>query len=77
MISYPDGTEIRPGHFVLLHHRTYTGVVHQVIETPEEIASWELEEAGLIIDTSYGGFVFYPARSLTDGEVVAVQTVSP
>ncbi|MHA3774516.1 hypothetical protein ACXR0O_23575 [Verrucomicrobiota bacterium sgz303538] len=70
MINYPDGKEIQIGDAVLLHHRTYTGVIRHIIESPAEMEAWGLDEPGLMIDTSYGGFVFYPKWSLTDQEVV-------
>lgn len=69
-MHYPDGSEIRVGDAVLLHHRTYTGVVQHIIMTPDEIASWDLKEPGLMIDTSYGGLVFQPLSSLNDEEVL-------
>lgn len=35
-----------------------------------DIDAWNLEEAGLMIHTSYGGLVFHPKHSLTDDEIV-------
>lgn len=72
MIVYPDGVEVRVGDSVLLHHRAYTGVVQHVIDLPEEIERWNLEEPGLMIDTSYGGLVFHPKDSLDQDEIVFV-----
>ena len=70
MILYPDGSEVRVGDAVSLHHRTYTGIVRHIIDSPAVIDAWNLEEAGLMIDTSYGGLVFHPKHSLTDDEIV-------
>jgi hypothetical protein len=72
MILYPDGTVVRVGDAVLLHHRTYTGVIRQIVDLPQDVVSWNTEEPGLMIDTSYGGLVFHPKGSLTDDEIVFV-----
>ena len=72
MIAYPDGTEARVGDAVSLAHGEHRGVVQHVLESAEEIDGWNLEEPGLMIDTSYGGFVFYPQHSFTDDEIVFV-----
>lgn len=69
MIAYPDGTEARVGDVVALAHRAHTGTVQHVIESAAEIESWNLEEPGLMIDTSYGGLVFHPKHSLTIDEI--------
>lgn len=69
MIAYPDGTEARVGDAVALAHRTHIGTVHHVIESAAEIESWNLDEPGLMIDTSYGGLVFHPKHSLTINEI--------
>jgi len=69
MIAYPDGAEARVGDAVALAHRAHTGTVHQVIESAAEIEFWNLEEPGLMIDTSYAGLVFHPKHSLTIDEI--------
>ncbi|HEX8310230.1 MAG TPA: hypothetical protein VF614_02860 [Chthoniobacteraceae bacterium] len=72
MITYPDGSEVRVGDSVELHHRTYTGIVRHIIDSPNEIKAWNLEEAGVMIDTSYGGLVFHPRSDLTSEEILFV-----
>ncbi|EEF60635.1 hypothetical protein [Pedosphaera parvula] len=72
MILYPDGTEIRVGDAVLLHHRAYAGVVQHIIDLPEDVERWNLEAPGLMIDTSYGGLVFLPKDSLDEDEIIFV-----
>jgi hypothetical protein len=72
MIVYPDGSEVRVGDAVALHHRTYTGTIRHIIDSAPDVDAWNLDEAGLMIDTSYGGLVFHPKRSLTDDEIVFV-----
>jgi hypothetical protein len=72
MIAYPDGSEIRVDDSVLLHHRTYTGTVRHIIDSAADVEAWNLEEPGLMIDTSYGGLVFHPKQSLNADEIVFV-----
>ena len=69
MIAYPDGTEARVGDAVALAHQTHTGTVQQIIESAAEMECWNLDEPGLMIDTSYGGLVFHPKHSLTIDEI--------
>lgn len=69
MITYPDGTEARVGDSIALVHGTHTGTVKHVIESAEDMNSWNLDEPGLMIDTSYGGLVFHPKHSLTPDEI--------
>jgi len=72
MIAYPDGTEARVGDTVALAHGAHTGRVTHIIESAAEVAAWNIDEPGLMIDTSYGGAVFYPKDSLIDDEIVFV-----
>lgn len=72
MAAYPDGAEICPGDSVAIHHGIYRGRVQQVIESATEQARWNLDEAGVMIDTSFGGLVFYPMAALADGEVCLI-----
>jgi hypothetical protein len=72
MIAYPDGTQAQVGDAVALAHGEHSGVVRHMIESPEEMDAWNLDEPGLMIDTSYGGYVFYHKDQLTDDEIVFV-----
>ena len=72
MIAYPDGTEAQAGDSVALAHGKHTGTVQQVIESNDELNAWNLSEPGLMIDTSFGGCVFYPQDQLTDDEIAFV-----
>ena len=69
MIAYPDGTEARVGDAVALAHRAHTGTAQHFIESKADLDSWNLDEPGLMIDTSYGGLVFHPKHSLTIDEI--------
>ena len=72
MIAYPDGTEARVGDAVALAHGAHTGRVTHIIESAADVGAWNLDEPGLMIDTSYGGAVFHPKHSLTDDEIAFV-----
>ena len=72
MIAYPDGTEARVGDTVSLAHGARTGTVTNVIQSVAEMDAWNLDEPGLMIDTTYGGLVFHPTHSLTDDEIIFV-----
>lgn len=72
MLTYSDGKEIRVGDSVVLHQGTYTGTVQHVIDSPDDIKAWQVPEVGLMIDTSFGGLVYYPGSSLTAEEIALV-----
>lgn len=74
MIAYPDGTEARVGDTVRVAHGAHTGVVRHVLESAADLDAWGLEEPGVMIDTSYGGLVFYAQHSLTDDEILLVSS---
>lgn len=69
MIAYPDGTEARVGDSVVLALRAHTGTVRHVIESAAEMEPWNVDEPGLMIDTSYAGLVFHPNEHLTIDEI--------
>lgn len=50
----------------------HTGTVQHVIESDSDYVAWGLDEPGLMIDTSYGGLVFYAKQSLTDDQIALV-----
>ena len=72
MISYPDDTVAQVGDVVALAHGVHRGTVTHIIESAADVGTWNLDEPGLMIDTSYGGAVFHPTHSLTDDEIVFV-----
>jgi len=69
MIVYPDGSEACVGDAVALAHGTHTGTVQHIVESAADFDAWNLDEPGLMIDTSYAGLVFHPARALTPEEI--------
>lgn len=60
VIRYWDGTEAQVGDTVIIDE-TQRGVVREVIDTPEKMQSWALDEYGLMFDG-----VFYPERFLRE-----------
>lgn len=76
MIAYPDGIDAQVGDVVVLAHGAHTGTVTHIIESAAEVVAWGLAGPGLMVDTSYGGAVFHPQHSMTDGEIVFVSRAS-
>ena len=69
MIKYPDGIEARVGDSVSLSHDTDRGVVRHVLDSIELVELWNLEEMGLMIDSTATGLTFYPIHSLDRDEI--------
>jgi len=60
VIRYWDGTEAKVGDTVVIDERQ-RGVVREVVDTPEKMQMWALDEYGLMFDG-----VFYPERFLRE-----------
>jgi hypothetical protein len=60
IIRYWDGTEAKAGDVALVDE-TQRAVVLDVIDTPEKMKSWALDEFGLMFDG-----VFYPESFLRE-----------
>ena len=69
MILYSDGIEAKIGDIVYLANGDHSGKVQFVIESADELTEWELDTPGLIIDTSFGGYVFYDEAQLKQDQV--------
>ena len=76
MITYPDGTEARVGDRLSLSHDADTGVVSDVVDSPEKAKTWGLEETGLMIESVATGLTFYPTHSLHEDEIRFVSRVA-
>ena len=62
VIRYWDGTEAQIGDTVLLvDEKNQRGVVRDVVDTPEKMRDWALDEFGLMV-----GCLFLPERYLRD-----------
>jgi hypothetical protein len=66
VIRYSDGTEAQVGDTVLIDEKQQ-GVVREIIDTPEKMKIWALDEFGLMFDG-----VFYPERFLHEYPVELV-----
>lgn len=75
MITYPDGTEAQVGDSVLLDHGAHQGVIHSVVQTAAERQSWNVDDAGLMIESPHYGMVFFPVHSLVRDEISFVSRV--
>ena len=60
VIRYWDGTEAQVGDTVVIDEKQ-RGVVREVVDTPEKMKAWALDEYGLMFDG-----VFYPERFLRE-----------
>ena len=60
VIRYWDGTEAQVGDTVIIDEQQ-RGVVREVVDTPEKMKAWALDEYGLMFDG-----VFYPERFLRE-----------
>ncbi len=69
LIRYWDGTEARVGETVLINE-TQQGIVREVVDTPEKMKDWALDEFGLMFDG-----VFYPERFLREYPVERVSRI--
>lgn len=75
MIKYPDGTGANVGDNVSLSHDTDRGVVRHVLDTIELAESWNLDEIGLMIESTATGLTFYPIHSLDRDEIQFISRV--
>ncbi len=69
MISYFDGKEAQVGDVIELAHGQHTGTVIAIIESGDDLSDWDLERPGLLVDTTYGGSVFYDQAHVLSEQV--------
>jgi hypothetical protein len=70
VIRYSDGTEAQVGDTVLIDEKQ-RGVVREVVDTPEKMESWALDEFGLMFDG-----LFLPQRFLHEYPVELISRVA-
>lgn len=46
---------------VVIEKGTKPGIVHAIVETPEDMKQWGVEEQGLLLESKPFGIVFWPA----------------
>ncbi|GAB2583236.1 hypothetical protein GCM10027034_14220 [Ramlibacter solisilvae] len=62
--TYPDGSSVAIGDQVLAEGGKVSAVVRNFIVTPEELAEWNVEEAGVMLESPPFGLLFIPASFL-------------
>ena len=57
-MNYSTGEVVEIGDSVTLEHGKTPGVVQVVIETPQQIEEWALDEPGIMVEAESFGWVF-------------------
>jgi hypothetical protein len=65
-MNYLSGITIEIGDSVLLEYGKTPGFVCAVIESPEQIDEWALDEPGIMIEAELYGLVFWPESETRD-----------
>ena len=65
-MRYASGEHVELGDCVMLERGRTKGVVQAIIETPEQMAEWGVEEPGLLLESEPFGLVFWPEPELYD-----------
>jgi len=65
-MNYSSGETVEIGDSVTLEHGKTPGVVCAVIESPQQINEWALDEPGIMIEAEPFGLVFWPASETYD-----------
>jgi hypothetical protein len=65
-MNYSSGETVEKGDSVTLEHGKTPGVVYAVIESPQQINEWNLDEPGIMIEAEPFGLVFWPASETYD-----------
>ena len=65
-MNYSSGETVEIGDSVTLEHGKTSGVVYAVIESPQQINEWALDEPGMMVEAEPFGLVFWPASETYD-----------
>lgn len=65
-MNYSSGETVEIGDSVTLEYGKTPGVVCAVIESPQQINEWALDESGIMIEAEPFGLVFWPASETYD-----------
>jgi len=65
-MNYSTGEVVEIGDSVALEHGKTPGVVQVVIETPQQIEEWGLDEPGIMVESEPFGWVFWPTSETYD-----------
>jgi len=72
MITYPDGSTVQVGDFILIERRSTPGTVYELIETPEQMQRCRVDMPGILVESIPDGLVFLPTDSLVDDPIAFV-----
>jgi len=65
-MNYSSGETVEIGDSVTLEHGKTSGVVYAVIESPQQVNEWALDEPGMMVEAEPFGLVFWPASETYD-----------
>lgn len=65
-MNYSSGETVEIGDSVALEHGKTPGVVYAVIESPQQVNEWALDEPGMMVEAEPFGLVFWPASDTYD-----------
>jgi hypothetical protein len=65
-MNYSSGETVEIGDSVTLEYGRTPGVVCAVIESPQQINEWALDEPGIMIEAEPFGLVFWPESETYD-----------
>ncbi|MWV13768.1 hypothetical protein F3I62_16840 [Pseudomonas sp. R-28-1W-6] len=65
-MNYSSGETVEIGDSVTLEYGKTPGVVYAVIESPQQINEWTLDEPGIMIEAEPFGLVFWPKSETYD-----------
>lgn len=69
-MNYLSGEQVQVGDNVLIENGRTSGVVEHIIETTEDMKSWNLHESGLLLASPIFGSVFWPIKQTQDPVVL-------
>ena len=75
-MKYATGDEMKIGDQVLIENGKTEGIVHSVVQTDEEMHDWNVDEAGVLIESAPFGLVFWPLSETEDPVVFKNRAVS-
>ena len=64
--TYSDGAVARIGDAVLIEDGRVAATIKHLIQTPEQLAEWGVEEPGVMFESAPFGLLFVPARMLKE-----------
>lgn len=73
MLTYLDGTEMRVGDSVLIEHETTPGTITEIIESVSKQKEWNVDEAGVMLESPPFGLLFLPVSTFSDDPIVLVR----